>query len=121
MFLFVFWLRNRPPIKYLRNWGIGGGWGVGHPKCLQVHTGGEGYPASCVRTYLRYLFSCFCLMVSCFICRNSTSPSFKKGVFVRNGFFCPRKSISVVMNQVRFTLNWFSEPRLAKTLLILIK
>ena len=77
MFLFVSWLRNRPSIKYLSNWGNG----VGHPKCVQVRTGGEGYHA----------FSCFCLMVSCFICRILTLPSFKKGVFVRNG------SISVVM------------------------
>ena len=39
----------------------------GHPKCLQMPTGGEGYRTSCVRTHLYYLFSCFCLMVSCFI------------------------------------------------------
>ena len=25
MFLFAFWLRNRPSIKYVRNWGNGGG------------------------------------------------------------------------------------------------
>ena len=68
-----------------------------HPKCLQIRTGGEGYHASCVRTHLHYLFSCFCLMVSCFICRNLTLPSFKKGVFVRNGYFSPMRSISVVM------------------------
>ena len=36
----------------------------GHPKCAQVCTGGEGYYASCVRTHLRYLFSCFFLTVS---------------------------------------------------------
>ena len=35
-----------------------------HPK------GGEGYHVSCVRTHLPYLFSCFCHMVSCFVCRN---------------------------------------------------
>ena len=60
MFLFAFWLRNRPSIKYVRNQGNGGG----HPK------GGERYHASCVRTHLHYLFSCFCHMVSCFICSN---------------------------------------------------
>ena len=37
------------------------GMGKVHPK------EGEWYHASCVRTYL---FSCFCHMVSCFICRN---------------------------------------------------
>ena len=60
MFLFVFWLRNRPSIKYVRRQGNGGG----HPK------GGERYHASCVRTHLHYLFSCFCHMVSCFVCSN---------------------------------------------------
>ena len=88
----------------------------GHPKCLQMRTGGEGYHASCVRTYLHYLFSCSCLMVSCFIRRNLTLPSFKKSVFVRNGYnFC--------CNEISFflTLNCFSEPKLAKTVLILIK
>ena len=63
----------------------------GHPKCVQVRTRREGYHASCVRRHLHvrhlHLFSCFCLMVSCFICRNLTLPSFKKGLFVRNGFF----------------------------------
>ena len=68
-----------------------------HAKCVQVRTGGGGYHASCVRTHLHYLFSCFCLMVSCFICRNLTLPSFKKGVFVRNGYFSPMRSTSVVM------------------------
>ena len=28
----------------------------GHPKCVQVRAGGEGYHASCVRTHLNYLF-----------------------------------------------------------------
>ena len=93
MFLFVFWLRNRPFIKYVRNLGNG----EGHPKCVQVCTGWEEYHASCVRTHLHYLFSFFCLVVSCFICRNLTLPSFKKDVFVRNGYFSPVKSISVVM------------------------
>ena len=37
------------------------------------------------------------VMVSCFLCRNLTLPSFKKGVFVRNGYFSPMRSISVVM------------------------
>ena len=117
MFLFVFWLRKKPSIKYLHNWGNGGG----HPKCAQVRTGGEGYHASCVRRHLHNLFSCFFLMVSCFICRNLTLPSFKKGLFVRNGYFSTMRSISAVMKQAFFTLNCFSEPKLAKTLLTLIK
>ena len=39
----------------------------------------------------------FCHMVFCFVCRNLTFPSFKKGVFVKNGYFFPMRSISVVM------------------------
>ena len=92
-----------------------------HPKCVQVHTGGEGHHASCIRPHLHYLFSCFCLMVSCFICRDLTLPSSKNGVFVRNGYFSPMRSISVLMKKAFFTLNSFSEPKLAKTRLILIK
>ena len=69
----------------------------GHPKFVQVRIGGEGYHASRVLTHFHYFFLCSCLMVSCFICRNLTLPSFKKGVFVRNGYFSPMRSISVVM------------------------
>ena len=68
-----------------------------NPKCLQMRTGGEGYRALCVRTHLHYLFSCLCLMVSCFICRNLTLPSFKKGMFVRIGYFSPVRPTSVVV------------------------
>ena len=57
--------------------------------------------ASCVCKHLHYLFSCFwqrfCFIVSCFFCRNWTLPSFKKDVFVRNGYFSPTRSISVIM------------------------
>ena len=93
MFLFVFWFSNRPSIKYIRNWENRGGVNQNVYRCAQ----GEGYHASCLRTHLHYLFSCFCLVASCFICRNLTLPSFKRGVFVRNGYFCPMRSISVVM------------------------
>ena len=31
MLLFIFWLTNRPSIKYVRNW-------AGQPKCVQVRT-----------------------------------------------------------------------------------
>ena len=36
--LICFWLRNRPSIKYVRNWKNGGS----HPKCVNMCTGGEG-------------------------------------------------------------------------------
>ena len=60
--------------------------------------------ASCVRKHSHYLFSCFwqhfCLIVSCFICRDLTLPLFKKDVFVRNGYFSPTRSVSVVMKSL---------------------
>ena len=84
------------------------GWEIGHPlrtwleewsdpRCVQVHTEGEGYHASCVNLHLHYLFLCFCLMVSCFICRILTLSSFKKGALVTNYYFSPMTSFSIVM------------------------
>ena len=70
---------------------------LANPKCVQVRTGEEEYHASWVRTHLQYLFSCFCLMASCFICRNLTLPSFKRGVFARNCYFSSMGSIAVFM------------------------
>ena len=75
MLLFVFWLTNRSSIKYVCNWGHGGG----HPKCVQVRTGGGGVSSlmcTCALTctysfhFLMMSWSKHCLMVSCFICRN---------------------------------------------------
>ena len=43
------------------------------------------------------VFTCLCLMVSCFISKNLTLRSFKKGVFVRNGYVSPMISISVTI------------------------
>ena len=90
--LFVFWLRNRPSIKYVHKYGNAGG----HPKCIQVHTRREGYHTSCVHTQLQLLFSCFCVLVSCFTCRNLTLPSFKKGLFVRDGYAFNLKQINLI-------------------------
>ena len=87
------------------------GWEIGHPlsthitrgmeegspKFVQVRLREEEYHVSCVRTHLHYLCSWFCFMVFCFICRNLTLPSFKNGLFVRNDYFSPMRSISVVM------------------------
>ena len=84
-------------------------------------TGREGYHASCVRMHLHYLFSCFYHMVSCFISGNLILPSFKKSVFARKSYFSPMRSIPVVMSKFFFTLNCFSEPKLVKTVLTLIK
>ena len=119
MFLFVFWLRKRPSIKYVRNQGNGGGIIQNVYKCLH----GE----RCitlhvyVRTYTRDSFFMFLSYGVFFICRNLTLPTLKKVMFVRSGCFFPMRSISVAMKQVFFILNCFCEPRLAKTVLILIK
>ena len=81
---------------------------------LSTYATGEGrsiqnacsYYASCVRTHLHYSFSCFwqhfCLIVICLICRNLTLPLFKKKMFVRNGYFSPTSSISVLIPEARF-------------------
>ena len=59
-----------------------------------------------VRTYI-ISFHGFVLWC-CFICSNLTLPSFKKGAFVRNGYFSRMGSIFVFMKQAFFTLNSFS-------------
>ena len=94
----IFWLRKGPLMKYLRNWQL-----VGMGGSSRIRTdvyNGRGSHASCVCTHLHNLFSCFlqhfCLIVSCFICRNLTLLFFFD-VFVRNSYFSPTRSISAVM------------------------
>ena len=104
MSLFVFWLRKGPTIKYVP---IQNAY-----SCVQwVRV------SRLMCTYAFALFLCFwqhlCLIVFRFICRNLTIPLFKKDMFVRNSYFSPTRSISVV--------SYFCEPKLAKMLLILIK
>ena len=67
--------------------------------------GEGGCHPSCVCTNLHYFFSCFwqhfCLIVSCFICKNLTLRLFKKDVFVVNtGYFSPVRPINVVVNKL---------------------
>ena len=45
----------------------------------------------------------------------------QKGCVCQKWLFAPMRSISIVMKHAFFTLNCFSEPKLGKTLLILIK
>ena len=81
----------------------GGGEGGGgvSPKMRKAAYRGRECHASCVRTHLHYLFSCFwqhfCLIVSCFICRNLTLSLIKKDVFIRNGYFSPTRYISAAI------------------------
>ena len=90
--LYVFWLRKRRSIKYVRNW-----W----RDAEVIYLSYRGYHASCIRTYLHYTFPCFwqhfCLIVSSFIFRNLTLPLFEKDVFVKKSCISPATSISVVI------------------------
>ena len=99
-FYTFFWLRKGPSVKYVRNW-----WEMERDiqnayNCVQ----GECH-ASCVRTHLYYLVSCFrqhvCLIVPCLICRNLSFA--QKRSFIRNSYFSPARSISVVMKEALFT------------------
>ena len=80
--------------------GGGGGRSVMRQAAYAAYSG-KGCHASCVRTHLHYLFSCFwqhfCLTVSCFICRNLTLPLLKKDVLIRRGYFSPKRSISAII------------------------
>ena len=110
-YLVVFRWRKRPSIQYVRNLGNGG---ESSKMCAGTHRGGERYHVSYVHKHLYYLFSSFCLIVSCFICRYLSLPSFKKCVFVRNGYFSPMGSISVVMKQAFFYLKLFFRTKVSK-------
>ena len=90
---------------------------VAHPKCLQKRTEREGCHNSCLRTYIHYLSSCFCHMVSFFICRNLTLPSFKTGVckkwlffFNEINFCCNEKSLFYfkLLFRIKVSLNGFN-------------
>ena len=110
MYWRFFWLRNGPLIKYVRNCWLWWGSTAAHREDVCV--------SSFMCTYTLTLFSCFwqhfCLIVSCFIYRNLTSPLFKKDVFVRNGYFFS-KEINFCRDEIGyFYLNIFSEPKLAK-------
>ena len=118
MFLFVLCLRNRLSITYVRNYGNGGG---SSKICTGPAYRGRGVsPLMCTYTLTLSLFM-FCLMMSLFCLYYLTLPSFKMGFFVRNVYFSPMRSISVVMKYAIFILNCLSEPKIAKTLSILIK
>ena len=98
MFLFVFWLR------------------IGHPLSMYVTRGMEGVIQNAYRWVqgekgielhvyvLTHTISFQDIIMSCSICRNLTLPLSKKSVSVRNGYFPPMRSISVVMKLAFFLL-----------------
>ena len=85
------WEIGHPLSMYVTR-GIDGG----HPNCLQMRKRGKGYHASCVRIHVHYLFSCFCLMVLCFICRNLT--------FLHSKRLCWSKMV-IFLNEINFCCN----------------
>ena len=91
-FLFVFWLRNRPSIKYVRNKGIGGG---SSKMCTGAYRGRGVSRLMC--KYALTLSPFMFLPYTVLFCRNLTLASFKKDLFVRNGYFSPKTSVSVKM------------------------
>ena len=100
---------------------------LGHPKCVQLRSGGGGVTPYVYVRNLHYLFSCFwqhlCLLVSCFFLffflNNLTSVQKRcvrhKRLFFSNKINFRRHEISF------FHLKLFLLSKLAKTLVILIK
>ena len=81
--------------------------------------------ATCVRAHLHYLFSCFwqhfCIIVSCFICRNVTLFFFQKRCVHQKRLFFSNEINFCRLEISFFYLRVFCGAKLAKTLLILIK
>ena len=106
MFLYVFWLTKGPSINYVRNWGT-----VGSSRMHKAaYVGREVSRLMCTFALTLSLFMfCqhFCLMVSCFICRNLILPSFKKDLLVRNDYFPPTISVSMVIILLHFLILFF--------------
>ena len=97
LYMFFGWERGHQ----LNTYTTGGGMEERSSKIRTTAYRGRGCHMPRIRKHLHYSFSCFwqhfCLTVFCFICRNLTLPLSKKDVFVRNIYFSPTKSVSVVM------------------------
>ena len=120
-----FWLRNMPsiirPYATRAMEGMGVIWNV--CRCVQGERGImphwylHHYSISFHVRHYTSLFM-FCLMVSCFICRNLTLP---KRPCLLEMFFLSNE-INFCCHEISFfTLNCFPKPKLTKSLLVLIK
>ena len=95
----IFWLRKGPLMKYLRNWQLVGDGGIPQNayRCVQ----GEG--KSCLMCMYALTPSFFMFLVTflsysvLFYLQKFNFTFFFFDVFVRNSYFSPRRSISVVM------------------------
>ena len=124
MFAFIFWLGNKPSREMMEGtWGAREGGGVEViQKCLQVRT-------MCTGAYRRrrvsHLMCMYAVTLSLFMfLSHGVLFNLKKFnlIFIEKGCVC-QKSIDFCCTEISFfsTLNCFSEPEIAKTLLILIK
>ena len=89
VFICFFWLRKGSSIKYVCSW-----WRDGRSSKMRTATNrGKGCHVSYVNAHLH--FSCFwqqfCLIVSCFICRNLTLTFFRKRCFCQKRLFFSNK------------------------------
>ena len=116
MFLLVFWLRNRPSIKYVRNQGM-----EGSKMCTGACRGRGVSRLMCMYAIKLSLFM-FLSYVVLFYLQNFNL------IFIQKGSVCQKwllfsNDINFYCNETSsfLRLNCFSEPKLAKTLSILIK
>ena len=118
MFLFVFWLRNRSSIKYVRNQGNGGG-----PSKMFID-GCRGRGVSRFMCRYALTLSLFMLLFCdvLFYLQKANLNFIQKGCVCQKRLFFSNE-IKFCCNEIRFffTLNCFFEPTLAKTVLILTK
>ena len=109
-YLFFFWLRNIPSIKYLRNWMNGG-------RVIQICTGAKrGKRVSC----LMYIYTItVCLFT--FFAYGDLFYFLKPYLHSKRGCLPEMDQFLRSWNKLFFTLNYFSKRKLAKALLILIE
>ena len=79
----------------LSTYAAGGGWGGGVIQNACSCVQGQRVSRLMCMYALTLSFLCFlkrfCLIVSCFVCRNFTLPLFKKDMCVRDGYFFPAR------------------------------
>ena len=117
MFLFVFWLKNRSSIKYVRNQGNGGE----SSKMFTDAYRGRGvsfFMCTYALTLSLFLFLSFGVVFYL----QKFNLTFKKGCACQKWLFFSNE-INFCFNEIKFfvTLNCFFEPNLAKMVLILNK
>ena len=104
-YMFFGWQRGHPLITYAT------GGTVGSSRMHKAaYMGREVSRLMCtfaLKLSLFMFWQHFCLMVSCFICRNVILPSFKKDLLIRNGYFPPTISVSMVIILLHFLILFF--------------